>query len=304
MKLLVTGGSVFVSKRITEYFINRRNKVYVLNRGTHSQVKGVHLIQADRNYLKGKFRDMEFDAIIDVTSYSKKDIIELLQSGVKFSEYIFISSGAVYPEYGEQPFKETEEMKFNCFWGIYGKNKIEAEKALCRVKKDAYILRPCYLYGPYNNIYRESFVFDCAMNHRKFYMPENENMSLQFFYIDDLCRFIEIILKEKPNQRVFNIGNEKTITIRKWVELCYQIVGEPLEYVHVSQNISQKNYFPFPEFEYKLDVSRLNEWIGSVQDIRAGLQQSYEWYKENLSEVKRKDYMKYIDRILCKIGAF
>ena len=40
---------------------------------------------------------------------------------------------------------------------------------------DAYILRPSYLYGPMNNVYREAFVFDCALEDRNFYVIKTEN---------------------------------------------------------------------------------------------------------------------------------
>ncbi len=296
MKILVTGGTVFVSKCIAEYFVNKNNEVYVLNRGTRTQIKGVYLIKADRNNLKNKLSNMEFDVIIDVTSYRKKDIMDLLQSGVKFSEYIFISSGAVYPEYGFQPFAEVGELAKNIYWGDYGRNKIEAEKALNNIKQKIYILRPSYLYGPNNNIYRESFVFDCAVNDRKFYIPGNGEMRLQFYYIGDLCRFIEVLLERKPQQRIFNVGNEETISIKEWVDMCYQVIGKPVEYVHVPPNIPQINYFPFPKFEYKLDVSRLNFWMKESIDILEGLRKSYEWYRVNLSEIKKKGYIEYIDR--------
>ncbi|MEY8411160.1 NAD-dependent epimerase/dehydratase family protein [Lachnospiraceae bacterium 62-26] len=296
MKILVTGGTTFVSKSIAEYLVNKNNEIYVLNRGTRQQVEGVHLIRADRSSLENQLSNIEFDVIIDVNAYKEKDITNLLQSGVKFSEYIFISSGAVYPEYGIQPFREIGEIAENYFWGNYGKNKIAAERVLENIKQRTYILRPCYLYGPYNNIYRESFVFDCAMNRRKFYIPGNGSMKLQFFYVSDICRFIEILLKDRPEQRVFNIGNTQRISVKEWVDLCYQIVGETVEYVQVSGSVPQKNYFPFPKFEYELDVSRLSEWIKNTTDIYQGLQQSYEWYRENQSEVRKKNYIEYIDK--------
>lgn len=47
-KILITGGTIFVSKFIAQYFVNRDYEVYVLNRNTKSQVKGVNLIEADR----------------------------------------------------------------------------------------------------------------------------------------------------------------------------------------------------------------------------------------------------------------
>lgn len=38
-KILVTGGSVFVSKNIAEYFAQKDYEVYVLNRNNHPQPK-------------------------------------------------------------------------------------------------------------------------------------------------------------------------------------------------------------------------------------------------------------------------
>ena len=75
--------------------------------------------------------------------------------------------------------------------------------------KNQYIIRPPYLYGPMNNIYREAFVFDCAINDLSFYIPNDGKMKLQFFYIKDLCRFIEKIIINKPNNRIYNVGNKE-----------------------------------------------------------------------------------------------
>ena len=49
MKILVTGGTVFVSKFIAEYFADNDNEVYVLNRNTKPQLPNVKLIQCDRS---------------------------------------------------------------------------------------------------------------------------------------------------------------------------------------------------------------------------------------------------------------
>lgn len=48
-KILVTGGTVFVSRFIAEYYVAKGDEVYVLNRNTRPQSAGVKLIQADRH---------------------------------------------------------------------------------------------------------------------------------------------------------------------------------------------------------------------------------------------------------------
>ena len=50
-KVLVTGGTVFVSRYIAEYYVKNKYDVYVLNRNNKTQPKGVTLIQADRHNL-------------------------------------------------------------------------------------------------------------------------------------------------------------------------------------------------------------------------------------------------------------
>ena len=46
-KVLVTGGTVFVSRYIAEYYAKKGFEVYVLNRNTKTQSEGVKLICAD-----------------------------------------------------------------------------------------------------------------------------------------------------------------------------------------------------------------------------------------------------------------
>ena len=46
-RLLITGETVFVSRYIAEYYVTKGYDVYVLNRNTREQSKGVTLIQAD-----------------------------------------------------------------------------------------------------------------------------------------------------------------------------------------------------------------------------------------------------------------
>ena len=304
--ILITGGTVFVSKFVAQYFSSKKfcdeYQVYVLNRNNHLQVENVILINSSRQNLGSKLEQFNFDVVIDITSYTKEDVKSILDSlgssKEKIEKYILLSSSAVYPETLELPFKETDEVGKNIFWKDYGINKIEAEKYLQENFSNYFILRPPYLYGPENNVYREAFVFDCAENDRKFFIPENENMKLQFFYIEDLCKVIENILIKNPSQKIFNLGNENTISILDWVKLCYQVVGKNLEVVSVSKNIPQRNYFCFYDYEYYLDVTKQKSILENTTSLKDGLEKSYQWYKNNKEKVNRKNYFEFIDNEL------
>ncbi len=294
-KVLVTGGTVFVSRYIAEYYVQKGDAVYVLNRNTKEQPQGVTLIEADRHNLGEILRNYYFDIVID-TAYTSEDVDLLLNALGDYKEYILISSSAVYPEYAPQPFKEDTPLSVNKYWGKYGMDKIEAETALQRRNPNAYILRPPYLYGPMNNVYREAFVFDCALADRKFYLPGNGDMKLQFFHVHDLCRFIDVILKCKPQQHIFNVGNKEAVSIRKWVEICYQVTGKEVEFRNVFKNIEQRNYFRFYDYEYCLDVSKQYELMDDVKSLEEGLRESLEWYVNHKDKVNQKAYMDYIDK--------
>ncbi len=296
-KILVTGGTVFVSRYIAEYYVSKGDEVYVLNRNSKKQSEGVTLIAADRHQLGELLRNYYFDVIID-TAYNAKDVEALLNAVGAYKDYILISSSAVYPEYVTLPFKEETSVDANKFWGKYGTDKIEAEKVLLQKNPNAYILRPPYLYGPMNNVYREAFVFDCALMDRKFYLPKDGQMQLQFFYIHDLCRFIDVLLENKPQQHIFNVGNKDIISISKWVELCYSVVGKQVEFVNVKKEIEQRNYFSFYDYEYYLDVSKQYEWMRDVKPLAEGLREAYEWYIDNADKVNKKPFIEYIDNNL------
>ena len=297
-KILVTGGTVFVSRFVAEYYVKKNCEVYVLNRNTKPQSQGVKLIEADRANLGDALKSYQFDVVIDVTSYNENDVNLLLDGLGSFDDYIFISSSAVYPEYMPQPFTENSTLGDNKYWGKYGTNKIGAEKILLEKVPNAYILRPPYLYGQINNVYREAFVFDCAMQNRKFYLPQNGDKKLHFLHVEDLCKFIDTILETKPEQHVFNVGNQVAITIKEWVEACYAVVGKQPEFVNVFADIPQRSQFPFYDYEYYLDVSAQHLLMQTEKNLRKGLEEAFEWYKLNQDKVNKKPLIEFIDNNL------
>lgn len=145
--ILVTGGTVFVSRYVAEWFVKKGDHVFVLNRNTRPQSEGVTLIESDRHELGDKLRQYHFDIVLDITAYNRPDIESLVTALDSIDQYIFISSSAVYPETLPQPFSEEQECGPNSVWGDYGIHKLEAERYLLNKVPQAYIIRPPYLYG-------------------------------------------------------------------------------------------------------------------------------------------------------------
>lgn len=295
MKILITGGTVFASRYAAEYFVSEGHEVYVLNRNSRPQSEGVRLIEGDRHNLNNELKEHYFDAVLDITSYTSFDTETLFKALGDFGTYILVSSSAVYPETLPQPFKEEQKTGANSYWGDYGTNKIAAEEYVLKNIPKSYIIRPPYLYGKMNNLYREAFVFDCAEAERPFYVPKDGKMPLQFFDTEDMCRFMELLLEKQPDKRIYNVGNPEPVSICRWAELCYGVLGKTPHFEFVDGSIPQRSYFPFLDYGYILDVTEQNKLLQSVKPLEIGLEQSYKWYRDNRDKVRRKPLIEFID---------
>lgn len=300
MRILVTGGTVFVSRAAAEYFVAAGHEVTVLNRGSREQIPGVRHICCDRHDPALDLRGEGFDAVLDVTAYTARDIAALLDAVGDVPHYIFISSSAVYPETLVQPFREDMAVGPNIHWGTYGTDKIAAERWLLERLPQAYILRPPYLYGPGNEVYREAFVFACAEADRPFWLPGEGAMPLQFFHVRDLCRLMERILLEPPAQHILNTGNPKPVSIRQWAEMCYAAAGKTPRFEQADASVPQRSYFPFLNYAYHLDTAAQEAILPELTPLAEGLAESYAWYRENRGLIRVKPLIPFIDENLRK----
>lgn len=301
MKILVTGGTVFVSRAMAEYFVAAGHEVCVLNRGSRVQSGGVRHLCHDRHEPGLDLCGEHFDAVVDVTAYNARDIDALLDAVGDVPRCILISSSAVYPETLPQPFREDASVGANVHWGAYGTDKIAAEQHLLARCPQACVLRPPYLYGPGNEVYREAFVFECAEADRPFFLPGNGETPLQFFHVRDLCRLTKLLLMmEAPQQRIFNCGNPATVSIREWVEMCYAAAGKTPRFVPVDGSIPQRSYFPFLNYAYALDVTAQLQLLPEATPLDDGLRESYAWFRENRRLIRRKPLIDFIDANLNK----
>lgn len=128
-RVLITGGTVFVSRFAATWFAENGYEVFVLNRGNHLQPENTTLIQADRHQLGDRLKHLSFDAVLDITAYDAQDVRDLLNALGSFDDYILISSSAVYPENLSQPFVETQTR-----WFKHNMGKIWNRQDCCRTR--------------------------------------------------------------------------------------------------------------------------------------------------------------------------
>ena len=65
---------------------------------------------------------------------------------------------------------------------------------------------------------------------------------------------------------------------------------------NVNEEIEQRNYFSFYNYEYKLDITRQKSLLKESTNLSEGLRESYCWYKNNKDKVNRKAYLDFINK--------
>lgn len=67
---------------------------------------------------------------------------------------------------------------------------------------------------------------------------------------------------------------------------------------YISRDINQCGYFPFLDYEYRLDAKEMLKLMPDVKPLEQSLRESYEWYKDNRELIRRKPLIEFIDEKL------
>lgn len=294
-KILVMGGTTFVSKVLAKHLIKKGYIVDILTRGKKQvDYTGVreHLI-CDRKVKKNLqevLKDKSYDYIYDISAYTKDDV-EILLTALNtrsLKKYLFCSSGAVYKpshEIIDENYKKGE----NPNWGKYGVDKLEAENFIKESKIPYIIFRPTYIYGEENNLYREFYLFDRINRNKVIPIPDG-NTKTQFIHIDDLVKVFESAMNNDIICESYNVTNPSIITWEKLIKTCGEVTRKETNIKKINTNEVMhptRNFFPYRDVTYLLDTKKLVDDHLYVPQItlNEGLKRTYSWYEKHKPQV-------------------
>lgn len=291
MKILIMGGTEFVSRNIAEHFIHENYRVDLFTRGKRPiSYEGYHTHHVgDRKIIEDleKLKDIAYDYIIDISAYTKEDVKNLVEhiNQSQLKRYIFCSSGAVY-EPSDNMISETDARGENNNWLKYGMDKLEAENYLFEQYDKGLpitIFRPTYIYGPHNNLYRESFFFDRISQNKTIFYPKSIHKN-QFIHIHDLVLIIESFMaSKKANGQAYNVTCESTYSFKSMLDVYKKVTHQKIIIQEVDVEFPSRRYFPYRDVQYTLSIDKLREDNLHIPkfDLESGLKQTYMWYQKN-----------------------
>ena len=292
-KILIMGGNQFVGKEIAKKFLDKDYTVYVLNRGTRKNIKGVFFLKVDRDNfveMENILKDIEVDIIVDVSAYTEEQV-DILHKVMKnrFKQYILISSASVYNNIECTPVNEESQIGENLIWGDYAKNKYLAEKKTIENSKiynfKYTIFRPFYIYEIGNNLDRENYFFSRIKYNLPIFIPSKNNI-IQFGYVEDLALAIESSIDNSDfYNQIFNISGDEYVTMSEFAEICGKVMAKKavIKYINTEGNkIKARDWFPFREVNLFGDISKLeNTGFRNTYSLIQGLEKTYKYNDEN-----------------------
>jgi nucleoside-diphosphate-sugar epimerase len=308
--LLVIGGSKFIGKRLLKKLADQDCKITVLNRGTTPNEKylpsnATHFVvdRNDMDKLNEILKDKEFDIVYDIACITGEHagiIIDVLRGKVK--RHVHISSGSIYQLEKPSDITEIPVPEDHPFASIYEdthpyvKAKTEAELAFFKVfEEEGYpvsIVRPTFVYGPDNYVYREAYFFDRISRGRTLLLPENGEGYFDMIYVDDLVDLI-IHIGTYPDDKVlgqaYNGSSSKLLSANMFTRQVAQILDKEvkIEYypLTIREDLSwppEKMLYPYPPSgTMSFSNAKVERDTGFIvkTSYEKGLTNAYNWWK-------------------------
>ncbi|MDQ4038835.1 MAG: NAD-dependent epimerase/dehydratase family protein, partial [Actinomycetota bacterium] len=203
MRILVLGGTVFLSRTIAELARDAGHQVTCVNRGlSGNPPEGVELRTADRDDPHGllPFADADFDAVVDVERQSPTRVRRALEAlAARAGHWTYVSSGSVYsdatttgqdaassPLESPPPEGADEEDR-----DLYGRFKVACEEEVRKAVGDkAFICRAGLIVGPRDTSDRFGYWPARMARGGEVLVPGDSPDLVQFIDVRDLAAWI------------------------------------------------------------------------------------------------------------------
>lgn len=296
MRVLLIGGTGFVSGRVLRFALANKHTVIAITRGKSSlqEAKRLTHIIADRDVddLIKHCSGFEFDVVIDAICKTESHAKQSVNLARKCRRVIMVSS-----EYAYDPDSRLLEMRENeAVFSIrndYGGDKYRAEKIFLEGKGknlvDATILRPAHIYGPGSlpgtipKHGRSSKLLDDIQNGRTLHLLHGGLGLIQPIHADDFARIVLKILDKRESYRQdYNCVGPELMTHLLYYQTLAKVLHKELKVIpycpkndskNVSDYVKNHRYYSaeklnllLPNFKYTPFEDGMRAWVKHLSD--------------------------------------
>ena len=296
MKLLIIGGSGFVSSHVMDAALQGGHEVWYITRGLRSPVSGAHPIIADRNDPAALQAALEalhirFDAVLDCICFNAEQARAALQILPRFtSRLVAISTDSCYDsackrvpqdEHGDAYFTDDS----------YGARKRRMELVFlneCPADLHWTLFRPPHMYGPRSELgcfpthTRQKDLLSHLRSGKPITLTGDGGYLLQALDARDLAAaMLACIDNPKAYNEIFCIAGPDIISNKQYFEILGDLLDLPVafEYSSEAEHLAAHpdSIIYFCDRVYNLSkLKNAGLPVPSI-GIRQGLQEQAEW---------------------------
>lgn len=302
----IIGGSGFIGKNLTYFFIEEGYSVTVIGRNVYSKFKNPSIIpiQVDVNNTEQLLKSVQSceviiwlvsasvpstssESLVDDFSVNINPLIKFLEGTnelPKFKKFIYLSSGGtIYGDFLENSPLDENSSKRPI--SAYGLSKIVAENYIKFLTNNSriqsFILRPSNVYGPYQNLLKPQgiigFAFKSIINNTSIDLYDEGRVTRDFIYVTDLARAVYSCVNsvyEESSTSIYNVGSQEGYTIREILDKIIIIAQKKIHTIPKSSRSFDCNYNVLKIEKIKKDFN----WEPEI-GIDEGLGKVWDWIK-------------------------
>jgi nucleoside-diphosphate-sugar epimerase len=256
MKILVIGGTGFISKALVQHLLDAGHAVTVCNRGQRplhvsSPVESVVCDRSVPGALGKAFRSRTFDAVYDMIAYTAEDSGDAVSAFAgRTGRFIHCSTVSVYMVSDEVRCPITEElatlplMKYwprNPFGMDYGIQKRGCEDVLWAAHDQqnfpVSMLRPTFVSGPGDPAQRDYFWIERIADGGPLLLPGDGSFAFQQVFIDDVARAFASLLEYPASiGKAYSVAGEEMQTLRDYLRMVGNVMGKEPHFAFLEQS--------------------------------------------------------------------
>ncbi|HEY1175138.1 MAG TPA: NAD-dependent epimerase/dehydratase family protein [Phytomonospora sp.] len=284
MRVLLLGGTRFIGRRVASRLLDG-HAVTLLNRGSDPLWdRDLRRVTADRTDAAATAAAMsgDYDVVVDISGTRPGHLAGALGFP---GRYVYLSSAAVYdPASAGLPYRESDPAGGDPVWGGYGHDKAACERLLTGAYGERLtVLRPPYVYGPFNDLPRESFVWARLLRGEPVFVPGDGDTLIQFCHVDALAEVVAAAVEERLNPGVYNVAESTPYSLAAWVRILGEAAGTAALMSPVDdRRVEAREYFPFRDLDLVLDTTLIDaSGVLPYVPLPAGAASTFRWFEEN-----------------------
>ena len=292
LRIFVTGSSGFIARNIIEK-LGTKYKFIAL---THKELDLLDSTAVNRFFKKNEYFDFVIHTAIvggnrkipntsEIATNNLRMFFNVVRNQQYFGRMIHIGSGIEYGK--ERPLKKVRERDFDKYipqdnFGFY---KYLCGKYIESSGSDGLInLRLFGIFGRYEDASIRFISNAICKSILEIPITINQNIFLDYLYIDDFIRILDYFLSHKTRYKSYNVGTGKSIDLITSAKKINQIAVKKSKLVVAHKGLAN---------EYTCSNRRLMEELGDFKftNFDISLEELYNWYLERKNELKKRDFL-------------